>query len=80
MSNSVFQSPYQCLAFASALHLESLGMIASKTYPAFKKQVKVELKVPVKGTNRQLKDAFREYLQANWSTKLVESCTKLGRL
>jgi len=80
MSNSIFQSPYQCLAFASALHLESLGMIASKTYPAFKKQVKAELNVSAKGTNRQLKDAFKEYLQANWNAELVESCTKLGRL
>jgi len=80
MSNSIFQSPYQCLAFASALHLESLGMIASKTYPAFKKQVKAELNVSAKGTNRQLKDAFKEYLQANWNAELVESCTRLGRL
>lgn len=80
MSNSIFQSPYQCLAFASALHLESLGMIASKTYPAFKKQVKAELNVPSRGTNRQLKDAFKGYLQENWSAELVESCTKLGRL
>jgi hypothetical protein len=55
-------------------------MIASKTYPAFKKQVKVELKVPVKGTNRQLKDAFKGYLQENWNAELVESCTKLGQL
>ena len=80
MSNSIFQSPYQCLAFASALHLESLGMIASKTYLAFKKQVKAELNVSAKGTNRQLKDAFKEYLQANWNAELVESCTRLGRL
>ena len=70
----------QCLAFASALHLESLGMIASKTYPAFKKQVKLELKVPVKGTNRQLKDAFKVYLQENWNPDLLERCTRLGKL
>ena len=80
MTNSIFQSPLQCLAFASALHLESLGMIASKTYPAFKKQVKLELKVPVKGTNRQLKDAFKVYLQENWNRDLLESCTRLGKL
>lgn len=80
MSNSIFQSPYQCLAFASALHLESLGMIASRSYPAFKKQVKLELKVPVKGTNRQLKDAFKVYLQENWNRDLLERCTRLGKL
>jgi len=55
-------------------------MIASKTYPAFKKQVKSELKVPVKGTNRQLKDAFKVYLQENWNQDLLERCTRLGRL
>jgi len=72
--------PYQCLAFASALHLEELGCVASRSYPLFKKYVKAQLGVPPRGSMNRLKEAYRLFLETNYDQVLVKKCIKLGHL
>lgn len=73
-------SPYQCLAFASALRLEELGCIASRSYPSFKKYVKAQLGLTPRASMSKLKEAYRSYLETNYDQVLVEKCTRLGHL